>query len=311
MILYAIALELTVILAFWLCLAALQRHRSTPGRWAFVALAVSIATWCLGLIVEHRGLVGVVGGDRIAYAGAMALPVAWLGLAARTGRLVVASRVPWLPAVLLAPSLVLYGLLYAGPWGAIFLSYGADGTPVPGPLWWISAAYAWILCAAGSVIFVVTALGWRAPGNRARRMALGIASLAPVASNTAYLLTGMTWPVDPTPLLLGLVLVAMHAALFSGGLLAILPVSQHDLIDRLPHGIILTDPSETVVGMNRAAENLLSIASSEASGRTLEAVLPDPEELDVQSIPIGEGRAFAGHIMLIQAAVKKNRPIDS
>ena len=33
MILYAIALELTVVLAFWLCLAALQRSRATPGRW--------------------------------------------------------------------------------------------------------------------------------------------------------------------------------------------------------------------------------------------------------------------------------------
>ena len=113
MILYVIALELTVVLAFWLCLAVLQRHRTTPGRWAFVVLAASIATWCLGLIAEQRGLVGVVAGDRIAYAGAMTLPVAWLGLAARSGRLVVASRVPWLPAVLMAPSVVLYALLYA------------------------------------------------------------------------------------------------------------------------------------------------------------------------------------------------------
>ena len=222
-----------------------------------------------------------------------------------------ASRVPWLPAVLLAPSVALYALLYAGPWGSIFLSYGADGTPVPGPLWWISAAYAWTLCAAGSAIFVVSALRWQDPGDRARRIALGIASLAPIASNTAYLLTGMTWPIDPTPLLLGVVLIAMHAALFSGGLLPILPVSQHDLIDRLPHGVVLTDPSETVVGMNRAAETLLSIAALEASGRTLEAVLPDPEEIDVQSIPVGEGRAFAGHLVLIRSAVVKNRPISS
>jgi PAS domain-containing protein len=310
MVVYSLGLELTVMLCFWLSLGAAQSSRRIAGRSAFVALAASLAMWCIGRLAESHGLLGPLGSDRIGFAGALVLPVAWVGLTARSERLVVVNRVPWLPAVLLAPSLLLYALLYAGPWGAVFVSYGTDGTLQPGPLWWVSAAAAWMLCTGGSGVLLASALRGDPRRDRLPRLLAGLASLLPVASSCAYVVTGMTWVVDPTPILIGGALVALRPVVFSGGLLAVLPVSQHELIDRLPFGIILTDSAETVVEVNRAAERMLGVPVEAALGRTLHSVLDAQQDVDVQVIDVGSRPARAGRIALVTPSTKSRDRLD-
>ena len=74
---YTIALQLTILLAFWLWLGAWQRERGTPGRNTFAALTVAAIAWCLGDILK-QGQIPEIIADRIRYVGILSLPPLWL-----------------------------------------------------------------------------------------------------------------------------------------------------------------------------------------------------------------------------------------
>ena len=121
-----------------------------------------------------------------------------------------------------------------------------------------------------------SAIRWKVPGQYTRRLLVGLAPLVPLAGSAAYVAHDMTWPIDPTPLLFSVGLLALGNAIFTGGLLQALPISQHDLIEQLPIGVVLTDRAGTVIDVNPAAERLLGVSEASVSrltrGRTI-----DPE----------------------------------
>jgi PAS domain-containing protein len=305
MLLYALGLELTVLLTFWLCLAVWQKDRSTPGRTTFVALGVATSVWCLGELFHQRGFGDELAGDRLRYLGILALPPFWLGLAGHATRLELARRVPWFPLVLLAPSACLYALMFGGPWSGLFLVTIPEQVDRHGPLWWTALAYAYTLVLAGCALFVVSAFRWRVPGRWTRRLAVGVAPLVPLAGNVAYIADGMSWPVDPTPLFFCVSLLALHGAIFTGGLLQALPISQHDLIEQLPLGVILTDRAGVVIDVNPAAERRLGISEAQAVGRSLDAILAGAgNDVQAEIAPVFSNQREAGQLVLIDPPAK-------
>ena len=58
---YSIGLELTILLAFWLCLGVWQKDRATTGRVTFVALGLSAILWCSGELLAVREALDRVG----------------------------------------------------------------------------------------------------------------------------------------------------------------------------------------------------------------------------------------------------------
>src|SRR5262245_52120540 len=141
MSLHHLVLELTALLAFWLMLGAWQQDPDQPGRTCFSAMCAAVMIWCFGDLLAGRGGVDPWTGDRIKYGGIMALSPLWLGVAAHAGRLSLAQRLPWFPAALVVPEIVLYALMYTGPWSALFLAPGH----APGPLFWVHCVYAYAL----------------------------------------------------------------------------------------------------------------------------------------------------------------------
>ena len=116
----------------------------------------------------------------------------------------------------------------------------------------------------------------------------------------------MPWPVDPTPLLLGAALLALRSAIFSGGLLQALAVSQHDLIQQLPLGVILTDRRGVVIDVNPAAERRLCVSRASAVGRTLDAILSEAEShVCADVVPIFSQDREAGQLVLIDPPGKE------
>lgn len=308
MLLYALGLELTILLTFWLCLAVWQKDHSTPGRTTFVALGCSASLWCLGELLQARGVGSELIADRVRYLGILSLPPFWLGLAGHATRLELARRVPWFPLVLLAPSVCLYALLFGGPWGGLFLVTIPEHTDRYGPLWWAALVYAYTLVLLGCSLFVVSALRWRVPGRWTRRLAVGVAPLVPLAGNALYVADGMSWPADPTPLLFSVTLLALQAAIFTGGLLQALPISQHDLIEQLPLGVILTDRAGVVIDVNPAAERRLGISEAVAVGRSLDAILADAgDSVQAEIAPVFSNQREAGQLVLIDPPTKTSR----
>jgi PAS domain-containing protein len=298
-------LELVLLLAAWIALGVWQRDRVTPGRRTFFGLNLAIAVWCLGEILELRGVLGPTGGDRVQMLGIMALPPLWLAAAARLGELDLARRVPWFPAVLIAPHAAIYSLLWAGAWSSLFVSYAPDGTMAPGPLWWVSWAYSLVVAATGTAVFVWAGIARRRLPHARWLIAVGLAGLAPVIGNGAWIAWGRSWPVDPSPLLLAASLLALRSAVFSGGILQVLPVSQHDLIEHLPFGVLLTDRRGTVIDVNPAAERRLGVSEAQALGRNLDSVLAKADSaLRFECVPVGSAGREAGQLVLLDPARK-------
>ena len=80
MLLISLALELTILLSFWLCLGVWTHERSTAARQTFLALALSGVLWCVGALADYRQLLPELWSDRLRYLGVLSLPAFWAGL---------------------------------------------------------------------------------------------------------------------------------------------------------------------------------------------------------------------------------------
>ena len=306
MLLYLIGLELTILLAFWLCLGVWQKNRSTTGRATFVALGFSAILWCGGELMALRGVLDEAVADRIKYLGILSLPPLWLGLAGHATRQELARRVSWFPVVLLAPMAFPYALMFSSRWSGLFLTTVPNAVDQYGPLWWLAGAYGYLLVVMGAALLIASAFRRRRWDARPRSLAVGVAALIPLAGNAVHISSGMPGLMDPTPLLFGAAFLALRSAIFSGGLLQVLPVSQHDLIQQLPLGVILADRLGVVIDVNPAAERRLCVSQVRAVGRTLDAVLSEAESnVRADVVPILSQDREAGQLVLIDAPGKE------
>jgi PAS domain-containing protein len=306
MLLYSIGLEVTILLAFWLCLGVWQKDRSTTGRVTFVALGVSSVLWCSGELLAVREVFDETVLDRVKYLGILSLPPLWLGLAGHATRLELARRVPWFPVVLLAPMACFYALMFSGRWSGLFLTTVPNATDQVGPLWWVAGAYGYLLIATGSALLVTSAFRRRSWGARLQGLGVGVTALIPLVGNALYVSSDVPGPLDPTPVLLGVAMLALRSAIFSGGLLQALAVSQHDLIRQLPLGVIITDRRGVVIDVNPAAERRLCVSQAHAVGRTLDAILSEAEShVCADIVPIFSRDREAGQLVLIDPPGKE------
>lgn len=296
MTLYAVALELTLILAAWLAIGAWQRQENVPGRLTYAGAAVAIIFWVAGELIELRGETYLLA-RRVRMIGVLALTPLWFGVAAHAVRLPLIRRTPWIPLLLLVPMVPLYGLMYAGPWSMLFVPATEAPSVEVGPLLWWFLAYAWLLALAGCVVLLRGAWQADTPALRRERLKLLVSVVAPLVANAtavwALYHTGRTG-LDITPLMIAVTLIAFRRAILSGGLLDVLPVAQRDIIQHLPFGVVLADDQGTVIDVNPAAEALLGTARMDALGRGLEAVI-SRAPLEVR-IEISNVRGRNGHL---------------
>ncbi|MGH0030163.1 MAG: histidine kinase N-terminal 7TM domain-containing protein [Myxococcota bacterium] len=299
MIFDALLLEVILLLACAMALGAWQRDPSTTGRLTFCALAVGAGALTLGEFLVLRGITSELVADRVKYAGLLLLPPLWLGFAAHVAGLEIARRIPWFPALLLLPGALLYALMFDDRFSVLFLTTVEGGDDLYGPLWWAQTIYGQSLALAGSLILASTALRARVPAQRVRRGALAAASLLPLLGNGFYLVGWLHWPYDPTPVLLGATLLAMRSAVFEGGLVEPLPISQRALIHQLPLGIILTDHGGTIVEMSDVAANRLGVFEQFALGRSLDEVLAWCEPTPLRSTDLVSRGRVSGRLVLL------------
>ena len=299
MIFDVLLLEVVLLLACAMALGAWQRDPSTTGRLTFCALCIAIGAVALGEFLALRGLASEVAADRVKYAGLLALPHLWLGFASHVAGLEIARRIPWFPALLLLPPLLLFGLMFEERYGVLFLTTVEDGQDLYGPLWWANAFYGHVIALLGSLVLASTAFRARLSGQWLRRVLLGSAALVPALGNLLYISTWIDWPYDPTALLLGLAMLAMRSAVFEGGLVDPLPISQRELIHQLPLGIILTDHSGTIVEMSDVAGNRLGVFEQFALGRSLDEVLAWCEPTPLRSTDLTSRGRVSGRLVLL------------
>ncbi len=292
-------LELTALLTFWLCLAAWQRDRTARRRRLFMGLCGAAVLWNAGNLVQALGAMPDREAQRLSYLGMLTLPALWLALALVVRGARSAERAPWALALILAPGLVCYALLFheSGLPGGSVTPTVAGGIDFGAPSWLI-AGYSWVLAGLGSFHFGMSARSLHGRGDQLRRVAVAVGSVVPLAANAVYATTGVPG-LDATPILLGAWLVVLRSELFSGDLFQALPVSQHDLLSQLPTPLILTDLTGRVTEINSAAQNCLCIAKADALDRNIEALLEGADLApEFDRFPLVAAGREAGGILL-------------
>jgi PAS domain-containing protein len=293
-------LELTTLLVFWLCVSVMQRNFQAEPRRLFVALTLACGAWCVGDICYRSELLAPIAVHRISFLGVFAFPPLWLGLAAHTADARRAKRYWWLPLALLVPCAAAYGLLYVDSLTHLVLELTEDGGTAMGPVMWIAAFYLWTLTGLGGALFILAALRMRGPGQQLRRAGVIVAAVLPLAVDVAFVGLDLGWKHDPMPITLGITLLLLYRAMFSGGLLGALPISQIELLTHLPVPILITDRRGTVVEANPAARGRLGLADHRTLWRAVEDVLAEASDApDVEIWPlVSDGREAAQLVLL-------------
>jgi len=306
MSLYSLALEATILLGVWLGLAMIQMDPNTPGRRTFILLTSTWMAWCVGALGQERGLLSASASFDLMQLGTLMIPPLWLGLAAQAARLEIGRRVPWLPAPLATPGLIVYLLLLSDRWRGLYASGAGPAGESHGPLWAVMIAYGYALSLIGCVILVVAALRWRQDDEPSRRFAVAVAPFITLAGSGLHFSGVWQLGADPTPILLGGTLFALHRGIFAGGLLQALSVSQHALVQQLPLGIVLTDRRGVVVDVNPVAERRLGLSARQAVGRNFDAVANAADtELRYEITPVMSAGSEVGHIVQLDPPGKE------
>jgi hypothetical protein len=271
--LFSLVLELNMLIALFGAGAALLRGGDVAGRRTFTLLSLTGAIWCAGGLLEDRHAVDAWVGLRLSMLGLVLVGPLWIGLAAHMAQWPVARRIPWFPAALSLPGLLLWLLLFVEPWSSAVMPEPGR----PGPLWWAFTPFAYAMILAGSVLHIGS--GSRRRDSRGfQTIAIGFAGLLPLVAHASWTWLGFPEGRDPTPLLLTPVGLALAATLFPGGLFDVRPLAQRELIDHLPLGVVMADRSGTVFAVNVHAEMALALPRAQAIGRALDAIVADAPE---------------------------------
>ena len=305
--LLSLPIELSFLLALSLAIAIWQRQSSTRGRRTFVLLCLAVCTVALAEWLVVRGFANERIGDRIKYAGTLALAPLWLGFCAQVAGLELARRVPWFPLLLLTPAACVYPLLWSSSYGSLFAVTLVDLPDLHGPLWHVVITYHQILCVIGCIILAFSAMRFRDARRALRALVVALVPLGALAGGIMHRHGVLAWPYDITPVLLGAGLLIMRDALLGSGLLDPLPFPQRELLRQLPIGVVLTDRTGTIELINGAAARALGVTQADALGSDAETLLASARTGDVEGHVVERGGRPAGRLLVFDPSPRELR----
>jgi PAS domain S-box-containing protein len=262
---FTVPLLLIGLLCGWSAYAG-WRRRAFPGAAPFALLMAAMAGWALINLVE-KSLVNYDLRQAVStfvYVFIVTVPGAWLVFAARFSRHERWLSRPVLGLLFVEPVLVL-GLVFTNPFHGLFRAateMRADGPYVvmvitQGPLFYVNAAYTYLLFAAGAVLLVMGVA--RRPGGTVARTAFVIVGMAvPVLGNAAYVFhLQPPWLSDLTPVFFAVPgLVAAWLLLRVRGF-DVLPIARDFVLDGLGDAVFVLDTHYRILDANAPARSLL------------------------------------------------------
>ncbi|MEM8534627.1 MAG: histidine kinase N-terminal 7TM domain-containing protein [Chloroflexota bacterium] len=251
------------------------RRRTIVGALPLVVLAIAIAIWSFGYVLE---LLTVrfetkVFWAKVQYFGIVTVALAWFGFA-----LHVTARTQWLnkrtvPLLLISPIVILLLVWTNESHGLIWpnITLVTDGTlPIldfdHGLGFWACIAYSYIGLVAGTVLLVLTFF-------RSRHLYQGqagillLSMLPPWMGNALYISGLNPWSlVDLTPLGFAVSCCVMAYGIFRYRLLDVVPVARDLVIENMEDGVMVLDQHNRIVDLNTAAEQDIHHTSPELIG---------------------------------------------
>ncbi|MHB0878628.1 MAG: histidine kinase N-terminal 7TM domain-containing protein, partial [Anaerolineae bacterium] len=277
---------LAVAAAVMLTLAFLvHRRRTGIGSRQFLLLALTTAEWALAstLEVASPGLEAKITYAKIEYVGIALAPLAWYLFAThyanrRTSTL--AQAILWvLPAITI--SLAFTNEAHHLVWTNVWLR-DVGGVPAfaarYGAWFWVHLLYSYGLLFHGGLFLARAQLRLHRPFT-GQAATLLVALAAPWLANAFYIL-GLTSviPFDITPLAFTVTGVAIGISLIRYQLLEVVPVARERSFESMEDAVIVLDPRDRVVDLNRSAAAIL--------GRPQADVLGLPADTALGAVPL-------------------------
>ncbi len=192
------------------------------------------------------------------YLGVVTVPTAFLAFVLRF-----THHAAWLTRTVrlllsVIPCLTLV-LMWTDAWHGLFFGGQRNGSgPIinGGPWYWVNLLYSYTLIATGLLLLVRYAI--RAAGLYRRQAATVIAGvMAPLLLNVLVIAGANPLPaIDLTPVAFSLTGVILTYGLLQQGILEIIPVARHALVESMPDGVIVVDAQNRLVDINPAALHL-------------------------------------------------------
>jgi diguanylate cyclase (GGDEF)-like protein/PAS domain S-box-containing protein len=259
------------------------RHRPSPGAGAFALLMVSLSIWAFAYIFEILGvtLETKLLSLKIEYIGIVGLPTFWLILTTQfsgNGRWLTKRNLSLLAIEPLAILLLVWTssyhnwyyssieLISIGDFAVLDLEYQ--------PLFWVHAAYSYLLLLVGGVLLIQTYLGKYRSNNKQLAVLL-IALLLPWMGNAIYLFRLGSQPhLDLTPVFFALSSPILAWRVFRLQLMDLLPVAYDTLVKSMNDGLLVLDKKNRIVFLNPEVEKIIGLTATEVRGQPAERCLP-------------------------------------
>lgn len=264
------------------------REQPKPGS---VPLAILLAGQCwwsatLFFRISATSISEKVFWMDVTWFGVAILPVAWLFFSlSYTGyaqylkpRYVALVSIVPIVTILLGITNETHQLLYLDS-TLIEVNGGQVLTRTPGVWYWVIAAYTYALGFLGAVPLLQFVTS-RVNMFRGQSLAILFGLTIPWVTNALYLVGVLpTGGTDPTPVAFSLSALSFLAALTRFQLFETSPTpiksARQMAFERMDSGVLVLDPQDNVVKINRQAEDVIGGGSDETLGRPVDTVLPE------------------------------------
>jgi PAS domain-containing protein len=173
-----------------------------------------------------------------------------------------------------------------------------------GPVYWLFTGYLYALIVVGVAWLAIARRGGAALA-RAQALPLIAGLVAPLVANVLLISGIAPRAFDPMPLGLALSGLALWWGALGHGLLELVPVARHVVVDSLHDGILILDGAERVVDINEAMARALGKRPAALLGRGLAGldVTPALREALAANTPVSalaiEGRTFDLRVLAV------------
>ncbi|HNB37561.1 MAG TPA: histidine kinase N-terminal 7TM domain-containing protein, partial [Anaerolineales bacterium] len=251
------------------------RHRSSPGASALTLLALAIAQWIIGYILEissaDLNTIYIWGASQ--YLGIAFAPYAWLMFAIDFAGYSKLLTRRFYGSMAILPVITIL-LAWTTRWhGLIWTKYEIDivqGVSVlttqKGYWFYVHTVYSYLMLLVGTILLILALV--RLQGlYRSQVLAMLAAVLAPWIGNVLYLTGNSPIPyLDPTPFSFTVTVVALAWAIFGFHLIDITPIARDLVIDSLQDGVVVIDANGKVADINSSAARIFGVRNSQAIG---------------------------------------------
>ena len=274
-------------LAIWVA-SLIHRRRSAPGANILLWLMLMAGWWCVaGAFHALAGSVDAkIAWATVQYIAIASVPPLWLLFAAEYAETRWTSSPRVRAAIWTVPVLTVVAAAsnewHHEIWTSVRIEASGATVYGHGLLFWIAAAYDYLLVVGGAVL-LVSALTRSPPPFRGQWLTLVVAAVVPLASNLLYL-AGLTTPgFDPTPLTFAASGLLFTRALYRNRLFDLIPVARDVVVEALSDVVIVLDSSRRILDMNAAARTMAGNPSTWV-GQPVTLLVPPLRQLRLDSV---------------------------